>query len=68
MRSMAKALMDEFSIGVMVHSCGSWGKKSLCTHRMCLILLDNLKVDVVKIISSDCFDGKSVVLRFVEGA
>ena len=35
---------------------------------MCLILIDNLKVDVVKIVLAGCIDYKSVALRFAEGA
>ena len=35
---------------------------------MCLILLENLKVDVVNIVFDNCLDYKSVALRFAEGA
>ena len=49
---MAKVLVDELSIEYADHSYDVWVNKAVWTCRVCLFLLDNLKVDVVNIFLS----------------
>ena len=44
------------------------GKKAVWTHRVLLILFDDVKVILVNIVYDNCFDAKSVALRVAEGA
>ena len=60
--------MYEFSINYTAHAHNAWLKKAVWDLRVCLILIDNLKVDVVKIVFDICLDYKSVALRAVKGA
>ena len=68
MVDMYKALVEEFDIEAETHAHDAWWKKVVWTYRLLSILLDNLKVDVFKIIFDHCLGGKSVALRVAEGA
>ena len=65
---MYKAIMDELIIEVATYSNDDWRKKMDWNRRVWLILFDEVKIDVVKIAFTNCFDVKNVVLRVMEGS
>ena len=68
MGSIPKALMDNLSSKVVYHAHDTWVKKALLTCRVRLILLDEIDIDVVKVVFPSCFDGISVALGVAEVA
>ena len=68
MGGMAKELVDELRTEDAAHAHDVWLKKAVWTCRVCLILLGDLKVDVVNTVFDHCLDYKGLALRVPEGA
>ena len=64
---MYKVLVEELSIEVEAHAHYAWVNKVVWARRVWLILIVDLNVYVVKIVFANCFGGKNVALRAVEG-
>ena len=53
-------------IEVTAHAHDNCRKKAVWNGRVLLIPIDDLTVDIVKIVFDDCFEVKSVALRVAE--
>ena len=56
MGGMSKALVDELRIEAVAHAHDAWKNKAVWNCRVCLTLLDNMKVDLVNIVFDNCLN------------
>ena len=66
MGSTYKALTDELRREMVDNTHYAWGKKSVWTLRLWLILFDYVEIDVVKVVFDSHVDGKIVALGVTE--
>ena len=59
--------MYEFSINYTAHAHNAWLKKAVWDLRVCYIIPDKMKVDVVNIGFDTCLEYKSAASRVAEG-
>ena len=65
---MVKALVDKLIAESAAYVNKDLQKKPVWALRVCLIILDNLEVDVFNFVYSDCTEYKNLALRVAEGA